>query len=197
MNTYQKKMNLAFVVSIVIGCFFIAAFNIKAPKVAITPAKAAKQSSVNQITKANNNISTEATAYLFYDGKSEKPHFVGILGNEVSKQLHSLTTPCEEGAKFSADYLKSADLPKNVTSVRRVYFENINLTVRKKGNFLNQSQFINIQWDDIKKYSEDGDEVHIEFNATKVKNAQGEWLMIDSGSPYIKRIFPDFNLNDC
>lgn len=190
MNTNQKKSNIAFVVSAVICCFFIAAFNIKTTEVE-------KQSPVKQIIKANDNVSTEATAYLFYDGKSEKPHFVGILGNEVSKQLHSLTTPCEEGAKFSADYLKSADLPKNVTSVRRVYFGNINLTVRKKGNFLNQRQYINIQWDDIKKYSEDGDDVHIEFNATKVKNAQGEWLMIDSGSPYIKRIFPDFSLNGC
>ncbi len=190
MNTNQKKSNIAFVVPAVICCFFIVAFNIKTTEVA-------KQGAENQITKTNKKESTEATAYLFYDGKSEKPHFVGILGNQASKQLHALTMPCEDGAKFSADYLKSADFPKNVTSVRRVYFGNINITVRKKGNFLNQSQYTNIHWDDIKKYSEDGDDVHIEFNATKVKNAQGEWLMIDSGSPYIKRIFPDFSLNGC
>lgn len=196
---YQKKLNqkvlakFALIVPILAACYLlISAFSTKTAEI-VNP-RLTNQCLVNQATTISNSISKEETAYLMYDGKSQQLHFTGVLANEISKELYSLTMPCEEGVKFSADFLKSTNFPKNITSARRVYYESINLTVRKKGNFLSFREYKNIRWDDIKKYSEDEDERYIEFNGTKVKNAQQQWIIIDSGSPFVKRLFPSFNL---
>ena len=200
---YQKKSNqkalakFALALPILASCFFIAAFSIKNTEVN-QPSKAP----IRQVSAATNDSSiSQHTAYLLYqeggEGDQTKPNFVGVLGNNISKELYSLTMPSEEEVKFSRAILETLDLPTYVTSARRVYFHSINLKIRKKGNFVELKQYNNVSWKDIEKYREEGDEVIIEFNGTRVKNSQNQWITIDSGLPFTKRLFPSFNFDGC
>jgi hypothetical protein len=170
------------------SCFLITAFSIKTPE--------AQVQKTSNIKNDDPNISM-ATAYMMYDGKSDKPNYVGILNNNISQELYLLTMPSEEGTKFSTDFLKGASFPKNVTSARRIYYENINIIVREKGNFVGQRRYENINWEDISKYSKEDDEVMIEFNGTTIQNTQNQWVVIDSGAPFLRRLFPSFALYGC
>lgn len=196
MMMYQKKSNqkafvkFALVVPVVAICLLIAAFN--------TKTETAEVNVQNVIPKKDDGSTSHSTAYLMYNSEdSEKPHFVGVLSNNMSQQLYTLTMPPEEEVAFSENFLKTAKLGNDVTSARRVYYHSIDLTIRKNGSFVEQRQYKNISWDDIKKYSQEGDEVFIEFNGTKVKNTKNEWVLIDSGIPFVRRIFPSFGLGGC
>ncbi len=181
-STQKAFVKFAFVVPIIVGCFLISAFSEKKETLNKNQQSQNTQK-VNFIPK--DTVEKNATAYLFYPSDAKEGVFAGIFRNDAEKKLFEMTIPCEEDKQFSDKLIsESHSLPSSlgITSVRKIYFETINLTVTKLKSGEKKS-YKNIFWEDIDKYSEKGDETYFEFNNSKARNAKGEWISIGELCP--------------